>query len=233
MKTKKYLIIPILIAVLVILNSCSNNNDLNKFGLNGRVKTYLERHYETETKFGDWEIVKIKDYGHIRMSFDSDGNYEWIEYLDKDSKLSRKLIPKRKNGKIIEESHYNKKGELINVIKIIHHSNVEQEFITYNESGEKESRGKVFLKNGKVIKQESQILEKKNVKKEHTIAYKYDKNGNLICKKGLNKNAEIQYFFKFNYLAFDNYNNWTKRLDYSSEEGEKPNKIVIREYEYH
>lgn len=35
------------------------------------------------------------------------------------------------------------------------------------------------------------------------------------------------------YLAFDENKNWTKRLNYDSEEDEEPGNIVIRDYEYY
>ena len=43
----------------------------------------------------------------------------------------------------------------------------------------------------------------------------------------------ITYFLKYEYLSFDENKNWTKRLDYDSEEGKEPENIVIREYEYY
>ena len=78
-----------------------------------------------------------------------------------------------------------------------------------------------------------QTFEENKVKEEYTVVFEYDKDGNLVSQKRTDKKGEIAYFFKFEYLAFDENKNWTKRLDYDSEEREEPKKIVIREYEYY
>lgn len=233
MTTKNYLKFPVMLIIIGFLASCSNNNDWNRYGLNGKIKTYLERHYEAEMKFGEWENGDIEYYGHNRVSFDNKGNYKWIEYLNEDNELSNKIIPKRENGDVIEEAYYDEDGELISKIKIIRNSKDELEFIAYDEDGEKSTQGKSYFDNNRVIRQEYQTFEDNKVKEEYTVVFEYDKNGNLISQKQTDKKGEITYYLKFKYLAFDENKNWTKRLDYDSEEGEEPEKIVIREYEYY
>ena len=233
MTTKNYFKIPLLLMTIAILTSCSNNSDWNRFGLNGKIKTYLERKYEAEKKFGEWENGDIKYYGHYRVSFDSEGNCQWIEYLDEDNELSGKLIPQIENGKLIEESYYDEDGELIKKTKVIHNSKDELELIAFNEDGEKTSQEKLYFANNRVIKQEYQTFEDDKVKEEYSVVFEYDKNGHLISQKQTDRKGEITYFLKFKYIDFDEKNNWTKRLEYDSEEGEKPENIVIREYEYY
>lgn len=233
MTTKNYFKIPVILIIIGFLSSCSNNNDWNRFGLNGKIKTYLERYYEAEKKFGEWENGDIEYYGHNRVFFDSEGNYQWIEYLDDDNELSGKLIPKRENEDIIEEVHYDEDGKLNRKTKIIHNSKDELEFIAYNEEGEKTTQGKSYFANNRIIKQQYQTFEDNKVKEEYTVVFEYDKDGNLVSQKQTDTKGEITYFLKFEYLAFDENKNWTKRLDYDSEEGAEPENIVIREYEYY
>lgn len=233
MTTKNYFKIPMLLITIGLLTSCSNNNDWNRFGLNGKVKTYLERYYEAEKRFGEWENGDIEYYGHNRISFDSEGNYQWIEYLDDDNELSAKLIPKRENGEVIEEAYYDEDGELISKTKIIHNSKDELEFIAYDKDGEKTIQGKSYFANNRIIKQQYQTFEDNKVKEEYAVVFEYDKDGNLVSQKQTDKKGEITYFLKFEYLAFDENKNWTKRLNYDSEEGEEPENIVTREYEYY
>ena len=165
MTTKNYFIIPVLLITIGLLTSCSNNNDWNRFGLNGKIKTYLERNYEAEMKFGEWETGDIEYYGHNRVSFDSVGNYQWIEYLNEDNELSRKLIPKRENGDVIEEACYDDDGALIGKSKIIRNSRAELEFTSYGEDGEKNTQGKSYFANNRVIKQHYLLPENRNTVK--------------------------------------------------------------------
>lgn len=233
MTTKNYLKISVILIIISFLTSCSYINDWNRSGLNGKVKTCLERHYKAEKKFGEWENGDIEFYGHNRVSFDSEGNYQWIEYLDDDNELSGKLIPKRENGDAIEEAYYDEDGELFSKTKIIHNSKDDLEFISYNEDGEKITQGKSYFANNRVIKQQYQTFEDNKVKEEFTVVFEYDKDGNLTSQKQTDKKGEITYFLKFEYLDFDENKNWTKRLNYNSEEGAEPTIIVIREYEYY
>jgi hypothetical protein len=62
----------------------------------------------------------------------------------------------------------------------------------------------------------------------------YDKNGNLIRQKNTNDKNEIESDIKYEYLEFDKYNNWTKRLEYNTQnDSSTPDKITIRTYEYY
>jgi len=233
MTTKNYFKISLLLVTFIILTSCSNSNDWNRFRLNGKIKTYSERNYEAEKMFGEWENGDIEYYGHYRVSFDSEGNYQWIEYLDDDNELSGKLIPKRENGVIIEEAYYNEDGDLISKTKIIHNSKDELEFIVYNKDGEKITQEKSYFANNRFIKHQYQTFEDNKAKEEYTVVFEYDKDGNLVSEKQTDIKGEITYFLKFEYLAFDENKNWTKRLNYDSKKGEEPENIVIREYEYY
>lgn len=113
MTTKNYFKVPLLLITIAILSSCSNNSDWNKFRLNGKVKTYLEKKYKAEKKFGEWQNGDIEYSGHNRVFFDSDGSYQWTECLDKDNKLLAKFVSQKENCKVIEESYYGQDGKLI------------------------------------------------------------------------------------------------------------------------
>ncbi len=223
-----------LILAFGLMASCSRDNDYKSFGLNGKVKTFLEHEYEAEMKFGEWEIGVSKYYNHSKVYFDKDGNYQWIDDLDDDNNLFRKLIPKRENGEIIVENYYDADGKLISKTKIIRNSKDEKEFIQYDKDGIKTTQGKSHFAKNRVIKQQYQNFEDSKIKEEFTVVFEYDKDGNLISQKKTDKNGAISYSFTFKYLAFDEKNNWIKRHDYDSEkETEKPDKIVIRKFEYY
>jgi hypothetical protein len=204
-----------------LITSCSKNSDWNRLGLKGNVKTYLEKRYEPEMKFGEWENGEIEDYGHNKLYFDDDLN------------ISGKLIPTLEKGKVIEESYYDGDGKLYSKTKITHNSSDVLEFDVFNKEGEKISQGKSLFKNNRIYNQEYQIFEDGKIENEYKVEFEYDKDWNLISQKQTNKKGEITYFIKSKYLAFDKNHNWTKRLDYDSANEEEPKTIVIREYEYY
>lgn len=216
-----------------MLASCSNNNGWNRFGLHGKVKTYLERQYKAEKKFGEWTNGDIEYYGHNRVSFDSEGNCQWIEYLDNDNELSSKTISKIENGEIVGEALYDSYGDLISTTEIISNSKDESELIEYDKDGKKTIQAKSYFENNRLIKQQCLVFKDNKVTKEYTVVFEYDKDGNTLSQKAIDKNGKILSFFRFEYLAFDEHKNWTKRLVYDSEKSKEPKTIDIREYEYY
>jgi len=231
MTSKNYLRIPLLLLTIGLLTSCSSNNDWKKQGLNGKVKTFLELLYKPEKKFGEWDKGIYYSSGHRRLSFDNKGNLQLVEYLDKYNDLDGKVIFKRENGAVIEQEYYDSDGELTSKTKYISNSKDEREYITYNKDGEKIQYGKSYFENSRIIKVQTQLFEDK-VEEEVTFL-EYDQDGNLLREKSTDKKGEITYFRKYEYLAFDDHKNWTKRLIYVSEESEEPLTLEIREYKYY
>ena len=230
---KKNISISIFVTLGVTVISCSNQTDWNRFGLKGKVKSYYEIYYEAEKKFGEWENGEIEYYGHNRVNFNEKGNYLEIKYLDEDGELTGKLIPKYENGKVIEESYYDGDGNLINKTKINHISSSKIEFETYDEEEEKLNQGKSFIENNRIVKYIFTTYEESEIKNDITIFFEYNKIGQLISQKQTDKKGEIILYKKFQYLKTDDKGNWLKRLNYNSQDDEKPENIVLREYEYY
>ena len=179
------------IITFILLSSCSTENDCNTFfGYNGSVKSSLERVYEAEEKFGKWENGDIEYYGHSLTKFDKKGNYTEINQLDDDGELTRKIIPNRENGQIIEEVFYNDDGEKESLIKINFISANEIETESFDSNGEKVGGGKVFRENGKNVKS---VFNQDNENKTIT-EWEYDKDGNQISQKMTDERGEIVFF---------------------------------------
>ena len=84
MTTQNYFKISMLLITFGLLTSCSNSNDWNRSGLNGKIKTYLERTYKVEKKFGKWEIGDLKIIDYSEKSFVVTGNTKPIKDTLKD-----------------------------------------------------------------------------------------------------------------------------------------------------
>lgn len=221
----------LLFGTATILVSCSNINERKNFGLNGNVKSYFVRLYEAEKKFGKWENGDIEYYGHSRVTFDSKGLYQEIGYYDDDMDLTGKLLPIREKGKVIQEEYYDGDGDLQSKTVIKHISKNERDFETFNLDGKRTTYGKTIIKNGKVTKTIYTSTQNSNENETHTTLFEYDKHGNLISQKQINKKGEINSYLRFEYLELDTKKNWTKRLMYKDDD--EPENIAIREIEYY
>lgn len=220
----------LLVCSVTILMSCSNIDERENFGLNGNVKSCFERLYEVEKKFGKWENGDIEYYGHSRITFDKKGLYQEIEYYDDDMDLTRKLLPVREKGKVLEEIYYDGDGKLQNRTTILHISKNEIDSESFDVDGKKLAHAKTIQENGKAMK--TIYTATRNSEDEtYTTLFEYNKDGNLISQKSTNKKGEIVFYLKFEYLEFDKKKNWTKKLTY--EDDDEPINIAIREIEYY
>ncbi|KAB8154045.1 hypothetical protein EZY14_006305 [Kordia sp. TARA_039_SRF] len=221
----------------VVLNACTTKNDLIYFGLNGNVKSFKEKAFHAEKKEGNWQqgdaIGNVFDY---EVFFDENGFYTRINNYD-NFQLSQKTLPKRKNGDVYEVYYYDSDDKLLVTTKVTFSSSEEVKFENISAEGKRLSKGIIYLENGRNKRQEMVLYEGRfdgdDVEKVMTD-FIYDKDGNLIRQKNTNDKNEIESDIKYEYLEFDEYNNWTKRLEYSMQnDSSTPDKITIRTYEYY
>ncbi|WP_298512931.1 hypothetical protein [uncultured Kordia sp.] len=233
MKTKKYTIIPILISAFIMLSSCTNKKtDWDLYELKGKVKTYNENHYNPVEKSGEWQKGKPLGYGSSSVSFTKEGDHERIDIFDKNNDLSAHQISKKENGKMVEELKYDAKGNSEGITKYTYLSETELEFVSYDPDGNEVGTGKLFYKDGKIIKRNFKTLYKGRVEFEVEMKFLRDENGmtTAIEKKYPDGGVVTT---KFEYVEFDEHDNWTKRFSYTPEDSERPEKIAIRTYEYY
>ena len=142
-----------------------------------------------------------------------------------------KQSPVREEGKVSEEICHDEYGELQSKTIIKYISKNEIDFESFNSSGEKTGHGKYIREGGKIMKQIYTFTQYSDEVETYTISFEYDKKGNPIYQKQTNKKGEIVSYVKFEYLDFDEKNNWIKRLMY--EDDDNPKNIAIREIEYY
>ena len=97
-KYSKYFYLTLALSLFI---SCSKVTDWQKFGVKKEVKNYTENYYDPVLKNKKWEKGKKSLFGHNRVSFDKDGNYQLIEYFTPEDQISGKVMPKREEGKVI------------------------------------------------------------------------------------------------------------------------------------
>lgn len=234
-KTKKHPILLLLTVAFVMLNSCAEKTDWHAHRLNGKVKSYIENTYEPVEKSGKWQKGELTKFGNYGFSYTEKGYCNRIDFFDENNQVREYLIQKRENGKVIEESRYNAEGDLQGINKYTNISDTKIEFISYElykEEFIEIAKGTAYLENGKAIRSDFKTLYEGEVDYEVQKKFFYDENElvNRIVKSFPIGDDEIE---KFEYIEFDDQNNWTKRLYYEDEESKTPKNIVIRSYEYY
>lgn len=232
MKIKKYILVPMLIVVFGMFSSCENKTDWSLYALEGKVKKYTENYYEPETKFGEWQKGKPQEYGNYSVTFDTGGMYNGMDFLDENNELRERLIAKIENGKVLEELRYDKDGKSVGVTKFTYLSDSNFEFISYDQDGEIIGEGTSFLENDKVIRRDYKVINKGKISIEFRTTFEYNTKGNISALYQKDEKGDTT-SYTYKYIEFDEKKNWIKRLDYSQENNEIPEKVVVRTYEYY
>lgn len=223
----------ILLLSTVILISCSKPSAWRDYRLNGKVKSFIERYYEAEMKFGEWENGDIIRDHHNSVKFNESGDYSEIAYYDNDLNLTNKWIPIYNNNLVVEEHHYDASGELIRVLKINYISSKEMEVNVFDKDGKKIENAKIeFQKRRERITKVSEY-NGDNITNGSTYHSIYNKKHQVISYKETNMKGEIITYEKYEYLTFDEKGNWLKRLVFDSDNEKEPKSITVREYQYY
>ncbi len=228
-KHSKYIYLTLALSIFI---SCSKVTDWEKFGIKKEVKNYKENYYDPILKNKKWEKGRKSLFGHNRVSFDKEGNYQLIEYFSEKDKLSGKVIPTREKGRVIEETFYLRNDSVINITKIEYISDTKQGFKVVDPRGNVTTDGKSLTKNNRIVKQKYKMFEGQQ-DREFLASFEYNEDGNMTSRKLVDANGELSYSYYYEYVDFDYFKNWTKRIDYDSEKKEEPINIVTREYSYY
>jgi len=171
-----------------------------------------------EKTFHDGDIVS-----HYNNTFDNSNLvasihcfYDYSNETVKEECTSFEVLTKNSND--ITEYVYLDSKKLINSSDKYDQYNNPIELIFYNEGMPEYTVKYIYSKTGRLIG--SNWYDNNNGETISSSEYVYDNNGNLIEEIDINKTFGWSDRYKYNYLEFDNYNNWTKRIliDVSDEE---------------
>lgn len=227
------LLIKILILIVLtgVVTSCSKEkNDLKLWNLKGNVKSVLVKRHKAEWKFGEW--TSGNGTPESKTFFDEKGNIEWTElYSEYDGELIRKFITKIKDENTSEIYGYDEKGEIIST-SVQNKLDNKLESIWYNKEGITFAVYVDVYENDRLIKQNAKDFKDDEVVSESNSTFEYDENGNLVIQKIISSYAD-KITYKYEYLAFDEHNNWIKRLAFDIDKGKDSAEIFTQEIEYY
>lgn len=221
----------VILGSLYFFSSCAKDTDLERFGFKGKVKSCTELHYTVIGEAEKWEKGDLQVYGHYRVTFDENGVYEKMEYLDENMNVTAKLVPAFENGLLSEEKFYDENGEFRSVSKFKHISDNQINFESFDTSGELSATGTSTIENLRIKKQVY-----KRVGEPVTgfiTLFEYNDNGYLINQKQTDLDNNINSHRVFQYIETDEHGNWIKRLDFAADYQNEPELIHVREIEYY
>ncbi|PTX60890.1 hypothetical protein C8N46_10546 [Kordia periserrulae] len=221
--------------LMILLNSCTRVlTEWEKYGLKGNVKSMKEEDFEVIEESENWDIGPKMEYGYV-INFDKEGYYENLVYHDSKGNFIEKYIPKRKGRKIYEELRYDENNEITRKILVTYSSNKKRKYKILKADGELLSKNISYVENKLVSRREIYVYDEsfENDQLKFISEFTYDDNQNLIkYLQFTGKEETASYTYK--YLEFDDQGNWTKRLEYNTQnDSSTPDKITIRTYEYY
>ncbi|MEM6686129.1 MAG: hypothetical protein AAF617_10125 [Bacteroidota bacterium] len=212
-----------------------NPYDLKFFHLRGKVKSLTKENYEVFRENGEWKSGKAAaiDFNE-KLWFDTNGNLKQMERYNEAYELEEKLNTKIEADKVIEEIHYNPEGSLIGRSVITEHTDEKIAYKQINSKGKLLAEGAFFFSESDVVAWEEIHKYDPGFETPRTfkLYYEYDADNNIIKQTLKASNGIVLRMDKFEYIAFDEYNNWTKMLLYQAE-NEMPTTIILRTIEYY
>jgi len=226
----------------------NTNNDLEKFNLNGRVKSLRETKFLAINNFSIVEHgEKKKHLYNQEILFNLDGNkIEKNDYLT-DGTLANRTMYLYQDNKLVEYNNYDPEGVPFGIGKYEYDQDGNLKRLIDNTNDGRTNWTKTFRfdDHGNVIEMEkfktedaierkeiynydgnNNIIESDFYKKDKLIAknnHKYDADGNII---ELNYSDSNVYTFKYSY---DYKGNWVKKIVFIDG---NPSGILLREIEY-
>ena len=230
-----------LFLLLIILLGCSSRMktgeqslSLKSYNLKGNVE-YISDKKVPSLLTEEWKTVhdSTNSISIQNKYFDKNGFLTELEYFDKDSVLLMKSeIKKSKTGKYQGSIDFDKNGNQTKQTKIILSTKDILETETHDhKSGDLISKSRTEYGNHLVKKQYSEFVSQGH-KSEYI--YKRDNEGNEIeismIVEFSDQKMESKSYVK--YVDFDEYGNWTKRIDYNRENGNEC-LLTIRRIKYY
>ncbi|MBN1184998.1 MAG: hypothetical protein JXB49_22120 [Bacteroidales bacterium] len=214
-----------------------NISSLELDGLNGKVKYTIERKYEIEffdDEIGNHEISDV-EYETREFNYNEEGNIVCIEsnniYVHSGGYITKQIFIYKK-GKLSESKWYTVNDNLLYTYKF--------QAIFFNKiksigfyKGEESIKTIAYYKNKRLLKSVTTGLNEQNGMDSDILQLYYYDNNNIVMIQ-VNSKFTGSYSNKYEYLEYDEYGNWTKKIEYIPENGQEPSPeyIVYRKIEY-
>ena len=236
MPLMKHSLLPLCFMLILLLSACTERSSYTSWqmmNLQGQVKSFEENTYETTKESGKWQVGEKKLYGHSKVGFDADGILLYTDIFEKGEGLVVKFKSKIEKGMIVEQAQYDKDGNLESNTVYDNESEDESTSETFDNNGNKIAGSTTYMNQGLITKYMLELYDAGDLVDRIVTIYQHNDQGNLISEKQTYKEEEKSFFYRYEYLEYDEQNNWTKKLVFDSETESEPSGLITRTYEYY
>ncbi len=233
MKTFPSLILLISIASLI---SCSGgNNDLDRSGLKGEIKSIKEVQCEPTRMDDKWVASDRCGGGYRLMNYDSEGSYlETVSMNERGDTLGQSKI-RRENGEMVEETNFSrqymtpKHSRLVPTSRTVMNRESENQINFEVWQGSKlVFEGATYYDSKGRVEKQVQVINNREVMVHHVYEKEMLVENYQVERDGTRSATRL-----YEYGGVDEHGNWTSRLVYVGNEKISPEVVVIRTYEYY
>jgi len=211
-----------------MLVSCTGGtNDLDRSGLEGKVKSITEHQFDATAKDGRWVAGQISYFGHRILSYNQDGFYTGSIALTQDGDTIGYTTCRRENGYLVEEVFHPSEGDSNSRTLMDRLSDTEENFEIWNGNQLQAEGANYFDSKGRITRQVRVVNDK-----ELVYQFVYEKNL-LVANYEEEVTGERTSAQQYEYEEFDDRGNWTVKLVYRGEEKISPIVVITRELEYY
>lgn len=223
----KKLVLP-MFTVLLLLVSCSGGtNDLDRSGLEGKVKAITEHQFDATAKDGKWVAGKISYFGHHILNYDQNGLYTGSIALTHDGDTIGYSTCRRENGHLVEEVFHSSSGDN-NSRTLMERLSDEEENFEIWDGNKLQAEGANYFDSKGRIERQVRVLNDKEV----VYQFVYEKNL-LVANYEEEVTGERNSTRQYDYEEFDDHGNWTVKLVYEGNDKISPLVVITRELEYY
>jgi hypothetical protein len=214
--------------VLALLVSCTGGtNDLDRSGLEGKVKSITEHQFDATAKDGRWVAGQISYFGHHILNYNSDGFYTGSIALTQEGDTLGYTTCRRENGYLVEEVFHSSAGDSNSRTLMDRLSDAEENFEIWNGNQLQAEGANYFDSKGRITRQVRVVNDK-----EIVYQFVYEKNL-LVANYEEEVTGERTSAQQYEYKEFDDRGNWTVKLVYRGEEKISPIVVITRKLEYY
>ena len=224
------------LVLLFILFSCSgDNNELDRLGLKGAVKSITEVQCDATYEDDKWVASNNCMGGYRVINFDPQGNYIDILTFDNLNDTVGMAKVKYEGGELVEEVYYQRMPLTPRHSKLVPGSRtvmdrVSSEQVNFEvwQSDALVFEGATYYDSKGRIERQVQVIKNREVMVHHVYEKDLLVENYQIEIDGTRSATQL-----YDYAEFDEKGNWTVKLIYVGEEKISPEIAVTRELEYY
>lgn len=219
-------ILPLVVVPLLFISCSSGNNDLEKEGIKGRLKSYKELNFIPTYENDKWVAGDPSRFGGRILDYDRDGFFLGSYNINYQGDTIGMSTPRREDGELVEETFVSLLDRSTTRTILDRVSDDQVNFEVWRNDQLIYEGADYYDKNGRLIRQ-AQVSNGREI----NVYSVYEKNL-LVEHYQVEVTGEQTAWQQYEYDGFDSKGNWTVKLVYVGQEKIRPELVITRELQY-